>query len=741
MAVVSAEFRRRWRSMRHVGAYRPTQVVKIRTGSFRHRYDSWPHGGVHATIPGAEAHHVWQAFWEPHDDWRTLPNVVEVNMDQDFNNNGVSNCTVVMDNVAYEERTGATGTFHRIVRGFFAPLRGYTRPAAPNRTGQEKNDWFRYLNRPVQVEVWQGYGDELVRVFTGLAEQLDLRSMPDQGTITARDFGQALTDQHLLGKVKNPSLYRKPIVFADRNKAYNEIHEGSAGGAHDCSSMRAGHPPRLVTDEKHGSSTAWYSHNMPSSDNTEWVQVHLPAGTYREFFLEPGYGEMTAYVSVKAVAGKHGAKPKVDGVEVDPGWLNLPSGGTVPGPVDGQIPYIKGWRNLSHKGRKHNFHGHTLTLHDNSLLRISFRDLRKVHEDGHTHYRAACKRLYGIRRKKKHEAKKNGWILVDDYSDVVKVCLRWAGFKEWNVESTGARLVATEKNGAGLTFSNGDTLMDVIKKVQEITNFCFFMGDPSGSNDTTASIGVPVFRSPNVLGLGETAAEVVRDTDLLTGMQVKWMGGDTLPEVIYVMGSKISDIKKKKGRPRPRGRTIGADPAKRVRGKYLPPWARRKQATVGTSSGILRHFVSPVYTSLKTQKEVDVAARFVAMNAALQSLTGIIEIPGHPGINLDDVVGVDDNATGTNTRIYVATRSSTFRQGQETSWRTTVGGALLDNPDLVAVVKELRRALNKPELRGVIHIGTAAGAGASGGVAAGASGGVVAVGGRSRGGRRRRPQR
>lgn len=724
--------RDKWRSGKHVGDARPAQLVRIRRGSFMHRYDTWAGDDVNVSVPGTRDSKPWQAFWTPHEDWRVLPNVVEVGLDQGFDGNGITTANIQIDNQLYEEDTGAGGVFHRILRGALSPLYGYALPWTPLRQPWGMNDWFGYLNSPAQVEVYQGYGWPITKTFTGLIEDLDLRSLPDTATITARDFGSALTDQHLLGKVKDPKLYAKPTIFADRKYADKEYQEGAAG-PHDCSSYRTGHPPRLVAD-KTGRATGWYSENRGSRDVTEYVQIRVPHGRYESFLLEPGYGEMDAWISVYASSKNihtEQKKCRVDGVPVDDGWLDFHGGELVPGEYGGH-PYVKRYTNMSYKAAEHPF-GHELELGDDSIIRVSFRHLREVKEDGATHYRASCKQLRGIRRERKPEAKKNAWILVDDYADVVKCALRWAGFKEWNIENTGARLVATDASGAGLTFGNGDTLMDVIKKVQEITNYCFFIDLPS---DTDTSIGVPTFRTPNIVGLGDLGVEQVRDTDLLTGMEVKWQGGFTLPEVIYVMGARISDIKKK-GAVVPKGHGLGTMQDKRVRAQYLPPWARRANATKGTSAGILRHFVSPVYTNIKTQKEADVAARYVALNGALQALTGVIEIPGWPGISLDSIVAVVDTATGTNTRLYVASRSSVFHaDANETSWKTTLGGSIIDNPDTIQCLSDLFAAIDEPELKGALLIGHAADAGI--GTAATASGGVTRVGHRSRPPRRRR---
>lgn len=681
MARTSLLFRERWRSGRHVGQGRPVQLVRIRRGEFRRRYEAWDGDDVAASLPGTSATKPWQAFWTPLDDWRELPNVVDVNIDQDFDKNGTSSCTVAIDNVVYDADDAGLGTFHRIVRGFLAPFRGYAVPWSPNPHPVETNEWFRYLNSATQIEVWQGYGLELVNTYTGLTDTIDLTSAPDQVTIASRDFGMTLTDQHNLGYCKDRSLARKATVFADRKHSEKVIHVGTAG-PNDCSSALPGHPARYVADDKNDT-TSWVSANRGSPNNTEYVQIRLPAGRYESWYLHPAYDGMECWVSVFSRGIKnHPNKVRVDGQLVDDGWLDFNDGAQIPGEVDGHHRFIKHYPTIGNEGAWHPF-GHTLELGDDSVLRVSFRKLREVKIDGETRYRAGVRRLIAAKRKTIAEASKNKWILVDDFSDVVKVVLRWAGFKEWEIESTGARI----PEGVQLTFHNGDTLMDIIKKVQEITNFTFFMGDPSGSNDEF-SIGVPTFRTANVLGYFDLGREQIRDTDLLTGIQVKW-DSSTLPEIIYVRGK--TKKKKKGGRAGTGGVPFGEDNTRRIQSSYRPPWTKRS-----ATGGVIRHFVQ-TYKSLRTKKELDVAARYVALNGALQSMTAIIEIPGNPAITVDSIVGVQDEGTGTNARIYVASRSSEFHAGQETTWKMTLGGSLIDVPDVQEIAADLFLLLNDGE--------------------------------------------
>jgi hypothetical protein len=687
MADVTQRFRDRWLSGLHMGEATPTQVVRIRHGEFRRAYKVWEGEPVRAQMPGPGLYKPWQATWTPLDDWRELPNVFEVDLDQDFDKNGVTSCTVQIDNIGYEERDGGAGVFHEIVRGFLSPLRGYKSPWRPAEA-LALNEWYRYLNGAVQLEISQGYGDELVQTFTGLIDEIDLTSAPDQVTITARDFGVALTDQHLFQKVKDPSMEVKPTIFADRKDSEKITHEGTAG-PHDCTSQLAGHSPRYVAD--FDESTTWLTSNRDSPDDTEWVQIHLPKGFYQSFYLWPAYEGMEVWVSVYLRGHS-----KVDGVHHPEGWLDDHPGELVPGEEDGGFPYVRHFKTHNGKGTWHSLH-HTLAVGDNTVVRVAFRKLRKVRVGGQDKYRAGVRRLFVSKQVRLPDPKQGKWILVDDISEIVKVALRWAGFKEWDVESTGTSLPKDFQ----LTFHNGDTLMDIIKKCQEITGYTFFIGEPSGGEDEY-SIGVPIFRTANVLGMYDLGREEIRDDQLLTGIQVKQ--DLTVLSHIYWIRGKVTDPPKNHKKPvrGASGQLLGEAGDYRIQIYYVPPWSRDNE-----EGDIIRHFVAK-YDSLGSKKGLETAARLAALQAALQSLTAVIEIPGHPGITVDSIVGVRDQGTGLNTRLYVASRSSTFRAGQSTEWKMTLGGSLIDSPNVQAVALDLYAVLTAKEAKGAKpHLGTA----------------------------------
>jgi hypothetical protein len=297
-------------------------------------------------------------------------------------------------------------------------------------------------------------------------------------------------------------------------------------------------------------------------------------------------------------------------------------------------------------------------------VRIGLRRLKRI---GGGNYRAGITRLQARHRERTVNLKETRIVLVDDVSDMVKVCLRWAGFTEWEVETTGVRL----KGRA--VFNRSSFLIDPITKATEQTGFVFYVGDPSDSD----SRGVPVFRKNRALL--EPPAELleVRDSDLLTGIKVQ-ISEEPLAWNIRVRGKETSNKKYVQA--------VGGDTTRRIMAYYKPPWTR-----AGRMAGVLKH-VTHTYPELKTFDECLFAAYLIALGEALQAVTGVVQIPGNPGLNLDDQIGVLDTATGMNTRMWISNRTSTFHLGEQASWVMTVGGSFIDTPDITVLVREIDSA-------------------------------------------------
>lgn len=448
----------------------------------------------------------------------------------------------------------------------------------------------------------------------------------------------------------------------------------------DASSSRDGYPSKNVIDES--TQTAWISQDHSAPGVTEWVEIHVPQGRYDSFQIHTDYEDMDMYVGVYA-RNRRRKKAKGKGYEAIPAQVNdvdlpLTQNGqwvqmynldgspfpAVPG-EHGGWPYITYYTKVGPqpKGKPEAFRiGAKMELGDNSVIRLGFRNLYKIGPDK---YRASVNKFKartrtGVKQPEPPppEVKK---IEVDDPSDIIRVVLRWAGFKEWEIENTGAKLKGD------WVFNRQTYLIDVIKKVMEATGFIFYIGAPS---DDDLSIGVPIFRSSQMLRDNLQDIPLVRDIDLLTGVQAQF-DDESLAYIIRVRGA-----------PSKTGSMLGSDKTKKLMSVYRPPWLNRM-------GGVLKHVVHEM-PRLEDQKSVDVAARLIAVQQALVSATATIEIAGNPSFEVDGQVGLWDTGTGLKTRLYIARTTSTFTMDrQRVSWKATLGGSLLDTPDVVNAKNDL----------------------------------------------------
>jgi hypothetical protein len=133
----------------------------------------------------------------------------------------------------------------------------------------------------------------------------------------------------------------------------------------------------------------------------------------------------------------------------------------------------------------------------NSVLRVSFRNLAAT-EGGN---RAGVKEFHALREELEEGASRAEWVTTNDISDIVRVICMWAGFKEWDIEDTGARLPQR------IVANPGEAYLDVIKTVAEGIGFNFYMADPKPDGEPIDSIGVPTFRKSRVIS-DDTEAEL-----------------------------------------------------------------------------------------------------------------------------------------------------------------------------------------------------------------------------------------
>lgn len=671
-------FRERWRSAQHIGMAEPRTVVRIQRGLVDRSYRPFPGEDAEFGTIGGSKHNdaPWQAYWRATGEWIDLPNVQHVETAVEFQQqSGMADpetATITIDNILYEEVFGTGGLYHRFSRGYLSPWRGWTNMGMRDpQPGVQQNEWFDVLNGGYRVRVWQGYGDALLPAWTGLIDDTDVGATPDTITLTCRSFHSLLTDQRVFGDNKAKEL-RSPIVFHDRLRADKTT---VVGGGANASTYAPEHAPINVT--KKGDETYWLSHAHTTPDNTEWIQVRLPAGRYNEFYVDPGYDEMEMYLSIYARGSGDGTNSKsalVNGVPVDDGWISRDLG-VVPGDNGGH-PYCYRWGRVSAGGLKRKL-PFELQCSDNTVLRISFRRLGRHAQDD---YRAKCSRLAAYKAKRKPSASKKHWILVDDASDCIKWALMWAGFTNWTVEPMGVRL----KNP--VTFDQTSFLNDIIKHFVDETDYTFFV---EGFDDTDEDdLGRPHFEPVRAIRATDPGIEEIRDTELLTDIDVKF-DKEPLSYIIRVRG-KVPE----KTDPQT-GVTLGQDSSKRIMAVYLPPWSGAHHDVVtgqynndypfaGRLAGMRKHVVH-TDNNIDTYDEAMMMCLLIAMKEALAALAGQIELPGHPGLSLNEQVSVVDEASGANTRLWTTSRSTTYTQGEQAEFKTTLSGALVDSPDLFTV--------------------------------------------------------
>lgn len=705
-----ATMKSRWRSGKHVGGRKPVMRGYCRVVKLNRMYRSLPRGQVYATIPGGAMkgvgpQKVWQGRWNPKTAWVPLPNIVAFRSDQDFDAKGVQTATIDLDNVGMTETTGLNGIFHAIERGYYAPYRGFKpqgRPAVAT-----KNDWFDILNdKSCQVMIVAGYGDVAFPIFSGLVNDLDASSRPDRLTLTCRDVGQVLTDQHVFANAKSRNV-RDPITFADRKRADKTKEVGHAA---DSSNHRPGRGARFVLDDS--TTSYWQSRDYDHARPNElpWVQIGLPHGRYESFDLQPAYKNMSCYVAIKArdkhAPGNRGAK-KHDNSEryADGEWIDE-GNGNIPGT---NIPWVKRIDKVKANRRTYSLPSPGYDLGDDSKIRLYFTDLDrgKSGTGKGRAYRAGVISFEAVYRKTKAVARKEEWILVDDLSDVVKTVFQWSGINAWEVESTGVRLRSNS------TWNRGSYLIDIINAAAEQVGYVFYIKPPQefdespdalASTENDLAIGVGVFRQNQAMRRANQTrdpVEVVSESSVLQGINARFTD-EPLAYNIRVRGRKVS---KKKG-----GRTLGGDDTARYMYVYRPPWSRGNKGDVFNyyggrdphrvlsgppdyRNGNIKKYVVHHDEKLRNVDECKIAALFIAFREALESATATIEFPAFPPLQLDHQLAVYDTGTGLSTRIWIAAKQVEYQAGPQGHFKMSVGGALIDLPDITLVRDELVRSL------------------------------------------------
>lgn len=694
----------RWRSRNLAGAYAHACVVRVRPGHF-HRYYS-DENRIDTGEPiyppliwKGRNHSPWQATWIIDGPWKTLPNVQSVKRQRSFTDKGSSTATIVMDNIAFLEENGAAGLYHAIDRGHYSPMRGI--PVDNRARLWQTNEWVNVLDGGWQIEVWEGYGegDEVTlldamdpatnswarpnsaidRTFTGIIEECDLDSHPDHITLTVRDFGIVFTDQRLMGNNKSAEI-RSPITFADRKTTQGE--QKIKG-------------PYTVSSGGIDSSGAWHGGSRVDPTATDWIEIPLPAGYYTQFYVAPISSGMEMFASLWLGTGG-GTMDHTQ--HIAGGWVDLGLGSTPDG-----TPYFRRVGSVDDYGRRWNF-GHGFDVPAGSKLRLTFTNLQR--QDWiDTGYAAGVHSMASYRYGSDPLHPPNGqagvqakhWILVEDAADVIRMILIWAGFKEWQVEDFGWTLHFP------LRYGEDKYYMDVMSDLQAQGNFTFYMTAPTNDD---RSIGVPHFEYIKNFDPPSATVEV-RDTNMGESMQVKWALAD-LPYVMRYRGALATRLQG--------GQALDQDTIRRYMATYYPPWAGdlytkldathfRSVENVRRNAGILRHFTETLgvqtTVALRSTDECLFACVLAAVQYALGMATCQFQIPGLPGIELNQTLSAVEASTGVNSRVWVTSFDSQHTLGPQGSWHMTVGGAFLDTEEMDALRDDYHYAFKLAQRRKV----------------------------------------
>jgi hypothetical protein len=674
----------------------PTCVVEMRRGNlvraFRRR-EEWPGEvvGLFGDVAGGNGLR-WYPNWEPSEGWTTLDGVKDWRVEQSFDNNGVSALTLSLDNRKYVPQNGVAGLFHLLQHGYYSPLKGYVAPGRPP-TGEAPGPWFMRLPN-AQIRVRVGYGaNTMTTVFLGLVDDLNTHARPETMEVVGRDFGGVLLDQKWFGWAKERQA-KEPVTFVPRRQ--HEDSERKGGGA-KASSQRSGYAARGVTAA--GDTGRWLSAGADSADDIEWVQVKVPAGRYRSVYINVPYDGMTAYVGIYAKArgtrqlvpcrflpddGANAAitvddrndNMMVRGYRTDPttgfryaeGWVDFRRG-MVPqsdnAPSDYSWPWFRQAGISKNKGTTIHFSGEFI-LGSDSIIRIGF---TRLHRSSGRYY-ASVNRFFANQVQLEAETRRARWIPIDDISQIVQCCLRYAGFKNWEVEPTGVDLADA------YVVDKSKSFMDVINEIKDQVGYTFFIAEPRDDDDDL-DLGFPVFRENRIAEPGQEWTEELRGTGLLDNDSVKFSNAAERT-IIRVRGKELS---KKNG-----GTVLADDTVRRAMGVYTPPWAARM-------AGVIKH-LTHYDEKLETIGDCQIACTLIALQIGLAWMTATVSCPGTPSIGLDTYVSIVDEGTGVNSRLYVANRVQSFVAGRDASYALELGGSMPDTPDIQQVVADYKTAVD-----------------------------------------------
>lgn len=672
-AVVGQTFRERWLNSVQIGDIAPCGMVEVRRGRYvrsYHPYDSFGYP-TFGDYPGAIGTGFWYPDWQVDSDWMTLDAVLDIKLDQSFDQNGVTTLTLQMDNKALVPTTGAADILYHLVEdGYYSPLRGYVAPGRPN-PSVAQTPYYNFLPN-AQIRVWQGYGqDTLLVTFLGLIDDIETDTgQENQLTITARDHGGVLVDEKFFGWAMEKAI-TAPLTFAPRNLAEQSRLNGGAANA---LTTLPGYPASNVTDDNAASD--WVSEPQTDIDSMQWIEINLPAGKYSNFILSTPLDNLHAYVGIQPTPYQddqgNWTNPNVNGVDISHqldanGWWN-PLGRDVP---HGGWPYFEEIPStVSGSARWYSFDG-VFQFGNATTVRIGFQNLQKISSLGPGYY-ASVTRFLCNQRAFNQNAIAGKFVIIDDVADIVRCVLRWCGFKGWEVEDTGTNLLEPYVCDQSVAF------MDMINTVKDMVGYTFFIGEPLDPDDDQ-DLGYPIFRNNRVMEDSTAPTEFIDDQLLLTAAKVKLSNADDHCII------RCRGIAKNDGVP------LGGDSVDRIMFAYIPQWAGEQAAK---QAGVLKP-VTHTDELFTTIDDCEFGCYLIALQIALLKYTAIIDLPGNPGIGLDTLQSVIDRTQGLNSRFYVTNRTSEMKFGNDGYFTLELGGSLVDTPDLVSVLSDYKAAIKR----------------------------------------------
>ncbi len=168
-----------------------------------------------------------------------MPYLKQITVRNGLDQNGIGTSTVTLQNAEWQEVPDDEMLIYHLLReGFFSPyyggenfgtemsdnerfgvdrhgvdLGGAAYPGAIFNSAGKQISGLILPNR--HIDIYQGYGNELQRSFTGLVNSVEISSNPRQITLNCTDFGRVLTDTAFIKQTVPPGNW--PVAFGDKD--------------------------------------------------------------------------------------------------------------------------------------------------------------------------------------------------------------------------------------------------------------------------------------------------------------------------------------------------------------------------------------------------------------------------------------------------------------------------------------------------------------------------------------------